>query len=331
VVGQGRCAAPDPIEDLPDPITGLATSRAISDVRRMRELLERLCGRVTRATDGMQPETVVPRLGLGVARQPSAPVMAVYEPIVCLVLQGAKEVLIGDQALRYDASSCFVASVDLPVTGTIVEASQSRPYVVTSLALDRDTLASLLVDLAPDPIGAPSAGFAVERVTPELLEAWDRLLELLDTPGDVPFLAAAREREVLYRLLQGAHGPMLRQVAREDSRLSQVRRAMEWIRRNYDRKLLTAELAAVAGMSVPSFHRHFRAATAMSPLQYQKSLRLQAARRMLATSKEAARAGYAVGYESASQFSREYTRAFGTPPTRDAGRVSVVQVGANPL
>jgi AraC-like DNA-binding protein len=254
--------------------------------------------------------------------------MAVYEPIICLVLQGAKEVLIGDQRLLYDASSCFVASLDLPVTGTVVEASRSRPYVVTSLALDRDTLASLLVDLPPDPIGPPSAGFGVGRVTPELLEAWNRLLALLETPGDVPFLAAAREREVLYRLLQGEHGPMLRQVAREDSRLSQVRRAMELIRRNYDRKLPTEELAAVAGMSIPSFHRHFRAATAMSPLQYQKTLRLQAARRMLATSTEAARAGYAVGYESASQFSREYTRAFGTPPMRDSARLGAAQENA---
>jgi AraC-like DNA-binding protein len=329
VVGQGRCAAPDSIEDLPDPITGLAHGRAISDVRHMRELLERMCGRVTRATEGMQLETVVPRLGLGVARQPSAPVMAVYEPMVCLVLQGAKEVVIGDRALRYDASSCFVASLDLPVTGTIIEAGPGRPYVVTSLALHRDTLASLLVDLPPDPIAAPSPGFGVGRVTPELLEAWDRLLALLDTPGDVPFLAAAREREVLYRLLQGEHGPMLRQVAREDSRLSQVRRALEWIRRNYDRKLPTEELAAVAGMSVPSFHRHFRAATAMSPLQYQKTLRLQAARRILATSTEAARAGYAVGYESASQFSREYSRVFGAPPVRDAARLAAVQ--ENPL
>jgi transcriptional regulator GlxA family with amidase domain len=209
-----------------------------------------------------------------------------------------------------------------------VEASRSRPYVVTSLALDRNTLASLLVDLPPDPIGPPSAGFGVGRVTPELLEAWNRLLALLETPGDVPFLAAAREREVLYRLLQGEHGPMLRQVAREDSRLSQVRRAMELIRRNYDRKLPTEELAAVAGMSIPSFHRHFRAATAMSPLQYQKTLRLQAARRMLATSTEAARAGYAVGYESASQFSREYTRAFGTPPMRDSARLGAAQENA---
>jgi AraC-like DNA-binding protein len=266
----------------------------------------------------MQQETVVPRLGLGVARQTSAPVETVYEPVICLVLQGAKEVLIGDQRLRYDASSCFVASLDLPVTGTVVEASPSRPYVVTSLALDRETLASLLADLPPDPIGPPLAGFGVGRVTPDLLEAWDRLLALLEAPADVPFLAAARERELLYRLLQGEHGPMLRQAAREESRMSQVRRAMEFIRRNYDRKLPTEELAAVAGMSVPSFHRHFRAATAMSPLQYQKTLRLQTARRMLATSTEAARAGYAVGYESASQFSREYTRAFGNPPVRDA-------------
>lgn len=158
-------------------------------------------------------------------------------------------------------------------------------------------------------------------VTVELLEAWDHLLALLDNPADIPFLAAAREREVLYRLLQGAHGPILRQVGREDSQLSRVRRAIAWIRRNFDQPLRTEALAGVAGMSVSSFHRHFKAATAMSPLQYQKTLRLQAARRLLTTNTDAARAAYAVGYESASQFSREYARLFGAPPGRDAERL----------
>lgn len=291
----------------------------------MQDLLDAMCARVLRHTDGMRLETTVPRVGIGVSARAGAPVQTVYEPMACLVLQGAKQVLIGDRVLRYDASNCFVASLELPSTGCVIEAAGDAPYVVTSLLLDRALLAELLADLPATAPAPPMPAFGVAPVTPALLEAWGRLLELLDAPGEVPVLAALREREVLYRLLQGAHGPMLRQVAREDSRMSQVRRAIEWIRRHFDRPIRTETLAGIAAMSVPTFHRHFRAATAMSPLQYQKALRLQAARRLLATSGEAGRAAYAVGYESASQFSRDYARAFGTPPARDAERLRGVE------
>lgn len=277
--------------------------------------------RVQRHTDGMRPTTPVPRVGLGVARRQSTPVMALYQPMVCLVLQGAKQVIIGDRVLRYDPASCFVASLELPAASCVIEAAEDQPYVVASLALDQDALTALLAELPPAPAADLAMGFGVAPVTSELLEAWEGLLALLDAPADIPFLAAAREREVLYRLLQGAHGPMLRQVAREDSRLSQVRRAMAWIRDHYSETLRTETLATIAGMSVPSFHRHFKSATAMSPLQYQKTLRLQAARRLLTTNADAGRAAHAVGYESASQFSREYARLFGAPPSRDAERM----------
>ncbi len=286
-----------------------------------RDLLERMCRRIARHTDGMRQETPVPRVGIGIARQHSTPVTTLYEPMICVVLQGAKQVLIGDRVLHYGTGSCFVASLELPATGCVIEATRDEPYVVASLALDREALTDLLAELPPAPPTEPAPGFAVEPVTTGLLEAWDHLLALLDTPEDVPFLAPSREREVLYRLLQGGHGPMLRQIGREDSRLSQVRRAIGWIRRHFDQTLRTETLAAIAGMSVPSFHRHFKAATAMSPLQYQKTLRLQAARRLLTTSTDAARTAYAVGYESASQFSREYARLFGAPPARDAERL----------
>jgi AraC-like DNA-binding protein len=284
----------------------------------MQDLLDRMCRRVQRHTNGIRLETPVPHVGLGVLREQSMPAVTVYEPMICLVLQGAKQVLVGDRLLRYDAASCFAASIELPATGCVIEAETNKPFVVASLALDCGALATLLADLAPVPATEPASGFGVAPVTRELLEAWDNLLALLDMPDDIPFLAASREREVLYRLLQSAHGPMLRQVGREDSRLSQVRRAIDWIRRHFDQTLRTEMLAEVAGMSVPSFHRHFKAATAMSPLQYQKTLRLQAARRLLATNADAARTAYAVGYESASQFSREYSRLFGVPPARDA-------------
>lgn len=287
----------------------------------MKDLLSQICARVMRHADGMLLETPLPRVGLGVARQHIAPVMTFYEPMVCVALQGAKEVLIGDRVMRYGAGSCFVASLDLPATGWVFDATNSKPYVVVSLALDRTILADVLADLPPAPAALPAAGFGVAPATDALLNAWDRLLDLLDMPADIPFLAASREREVLYRLLQGEHGPMLRQIAREDSRLSRVRRAIGWIREHFSETLRTETLADIAGMSVPSFHRHFKAATAMSPLQYQKALRLQAARRLLMTNSDAARTAYAVGYESASQFSREYARSFGLPPGRDAERL----------
>jgi transcriptional regulator GlxA family with amidase domain len=158
-------------------------------------------------------------------------------------------------------------------------------------------------------------------VTPQLLDPWLRFLSLLDAPQDIPVIAPLLEREILYRLLQGPHGGVLRQIARADSRLCQVRNALAWIRTHYDQALRIGDLARMAGMSAASFHRHFKAATAMSPLQYQKSLRLQHARRLLIANEDAARAGYAVGYESASQFSREYARLFGAPPARDAVRL----------
>lgn len=264
--------------------------------------------------------TPIPRLAIhmGQARTTLAP--ALYEPMLCLVLQGAKTVTIGDRLLRYDPASYFVATVDLPVSGCIVEASAERPYLSLSLMLDRDCLTGLIADL-PDPGDAPAPGFAVSAVTPQLLDPWLRLVALLDAPRDVPVLAPMLEREILYRVLQGPQGGVVRQAAIADSRLSRVRRAIGWIRANFDRPLRVEMLAGLAGMSPASFHRHFKTATAMSPLQYQKSMRLQEARRLLIANAEASRAGYAVGYESASQFSREYARMFGAPPARDAERL----------
>ncbi|WP_236711395.1 AraC family transcriptional regulator [Novosphingobium barchaimii] len=324
MAGARLIPVPDRINALPDPISPLETRAARCDLAAMQELLERMAARVRRHTDGLRLKTPVPRLGLGVSSQSSTPVSTVYEPMICLVLQGAKQVMIGNRVLRYDAASCFVTSLELPATGCVMEASEAQPYVVTSLALDRAVLSDLLAQLPSAPPTPPAAGFGVAPVTRELLDAWDQLLALLDTPADIPILGPAREREVLYRLLQGNHGPMLRQVGREDSRLSRIRRAIERIRRQFDQPLPIGDLAGIAGMSVPSFHRHFKAITGMSPLQYQKTLRLQAARRLLATSHDAARTAFAVGYESASQFSREYARQFGAPPSRDAARMSGV-------
>ncbi|MBE7209716.1 MAG: AraC family transcriptional regulator [Gluconacetobacter diazotrophicus] len=291
----------------------------------MRDLLDRMRDRVLRHTDGMRPHTPVPRLGIGTTNEPATLDTVLYEPAICLVPQGRKRVRIGDRDVIYDPTAYFAAALDLSGRECSIQILDGNPFVASSLLPDRASLAALLADLPPqepsDHDAGHGAGFGTAPVTPGLIEAWDALLSLLDTPADIPFLAAAREREVLYRLLRGPHGPMLRHAVRADRRLFRIRRVIDWIGRHFDQKLCGRTLAGIAGMSVPSLHRHFRAATAMSPLQYQKTLRLHAARRLLVSSAEAARAAYAVGYESPSQFSRDYNRLFGLPPSRDAARL----------
>jgi len=288
-----------------------------SDIGHMHERLATLRALALRRADRDCP---LPRVAIHVARETTKPNPGVYQPMLCVVLQGAKQVMIGNQVLRYDPASYFVGSIELPVSGCVIEASPAEPYIALSLALDMECLTSLLAEVPDQPV-ADTAGFAVSAVTAPLLDAWARLIGLLDTPADIPVLAPLLEREILYRLLQGPQGGLIRQAARADSRLAQVRQAIGWIRAHYDRPIRIEALAELAGMSMASFHRHFRAATAMSPLQYQKSLRLQEARRLLIAKADASRAGYAVGYESASQFSREYARMFGAPPARDAVRL----------
>jgi AraC-like DNA-binding protein len=288
----------------------------------MQEQLSQLCNLAGRHAGGRRTQTAIPRVVINLAREITRPLPGLFEPMLCLVLQGAKEVMIGERRLRYDPASYFIASLELPASGRVVEASPAEPYIAVSLALDREGLAALLPEV-PAPVLAEGqvTGFGVSPVTPQLLDPWVRFLNLLDAPQDIPVLAPLIEREILYRLLQGPHGGVLRQIARADSRLCQVRNAIAWIRTHYDQPLRIGALARMAGMSAAAFHRHFKAATAMSPLQYQKSLRLQQARMLLIANADASRAGYAVGYESASQFSREYARLFGAPPARDAVRL----------
>ena len=203
-----------------------------------------------------------------------------------------------------------------------VEASPELHYIAVALALDTATIAALLLDLPPGANSDLSAGFAISPLTDDLLDPLLRLVRLLDTPAEIGVLAPMIEREILYRILQGPQGGMLRQIGRSDSRLSQIRRSVDWIRSHYAEPFHVGRLAELAGMSPSSFHRHFRAVTAMSPLQYQKQIRLQEARRrLLARPDGAARVAFAVGYESASQFSREYSRLFGLPPSQDAARL----------
>jgi AraC-like DNA-binding protein len=281
----------------------------------LRELIE-IANRHAR---GRRTRTAIP--GVSISRSeaatPSEP--GLCEPSALFVLQGAKSMLIGDRALRYDPASYFIYAVDTPAAGQLLEASAARPYLAIGFALDVAAIAALLVDHEPA-VGGDS--FTTCPVTDDLLDAWRRMMRLLDRPVEIPVLAAMLEREILFRLLQGPQGAKLRQLARADSRLSQVRRAIAWIRAHYRQPIRVGRLAERAHMSNAAFHRHFKAATAMSPIQYQKQIRLLQARQMLiAEPGNAARVAFAVGYESASQFSREYARQFGAPPARDAARL----------
>jgi len=205
----------------------------------------------------------------------------------------------------------------VPASGCVIKGSAAEPYVAFSLPLDPDALAGLVAEEAGGGDGEVS-GFGVGAVTPEIVDPCARLLALLDAPGDVPTLAPMIGREILYRLLQGAQGGLMRQVACRGSRLARVRAAIGWLRGQYDQPVRMETLAGMAGLSLASFHRHFRAATAMIPLRYQKALRLQEARRLLLAEPDAARAAHAVG---ASQISREYACLIGLPLARDAERL----------
>ena len=289
----------------------------------MHDTLTELRGIVSRHTPGRYQPSVLPRVALYKDGAAPQPVSGVYQPMMALILSGAKEIAIGDRRLRYDPASYFIATVELPASGCVKLDQPNEQYLAVSLDLDSDRLASVLSEAdVPSPTAEPA--FAVNPVTSELLDAWLRLLRLLDAPQDIAVLAPLCEREILYRLLQGPQGAIVRQIARADSRLSQVRRAIALIRNQFDRPLRVEALAEEANMSPASLHRHFRTATAMSPLQYQKSLRLQEARRLILAGRDVAAAGFAVGYESASQFSREYARLFGSPPSRDAKSTKVV-------
>ena len=262
-------------------------------------------------------ELALPRVGFGVLHRHSAPTTSMCGAGVCLVLQGAKRMLVGSKVVRYRRGQCFASLIELPASKCTFEIADGKPYVATYMTFEPEVFADVVGELTRTSVKA----FSVARASDEVVEAWSRYLALLDHPSDAPTLAPLRERELIYRLLQSPHGPMLRQIVQTSSRLGQIRRTITWLRTHYAEQVSAKKLARLAGMSVPSLHRHFRAATAMSPLQYQKRIRLQAARRLLANDSDAASAAYAVGYESASQFSREYARLFGRPPRQDAAHL----------
>ena len=278
----------------------------------LRSLIARHAG------DG-QTSTGIARFSLTRREAVTGPVARLIVPRMCLVVQGAKVMTVGGKAMEYGSGQYLLASVDVPAIDRVSRASRSEPYLGLLFDLDPAILAALLLDLPVLPHQGVASGLDIGVAEPELLDAFLRLVRLLDRPQDIALIAPLIEREILLRLLQGPHGTTLRQMAELDSRLSQIRRATAWIRENYARSFRVEELAARLGMSATSLHRHFKASTQMTPIQYQKQYRLyQARQRLLAAPGNAAGVAFAVGYESASQFSREYARLFGTPPARDA-------------
>lgn len=286
----------------------------------MHDLLDLVRGQVRE--DGREdgPAEPLPGLWLYHSETTTPPAQVMYEPLLCMVLQGAKRTELNGQSLIYRQGQYLVVSADLPVSGAVIEA----PYTAIGLRLDPARVAGLLAEtgaFAGDTVAALH-GLAVSGLDDDLLDPVVRLLRLADRPQDAAVLRPMIERELIWRLLAGEHAEMVRQIGSPDSRLAQINRALAWLRENYARPMRIAPLARMAGMSETSFHRHFKAVTAMSPLRYQKHIRLQEARALLlAQASDVAGAGFAVGYDSPSQFSREYARLYGAPPGRDAARL----------
>jgi AraC-like DNA-binding protein len=302
----------------------------IALVRRLRfndvmPALAELQALIARHARAGESEPVLPGLRVLISTVPTESVHHVSEPGFAIIAQGAKQTLVGDRLFEYGDGDYVVTSVDLPICGRVVRASAAKPYLACRLTLQPAAIASLLLETAAAGDDAAPCGFGVRRAPAELLEPTVRLLRLLDKPRDVPVLHPLIEREILWRLLAGEQGGRVRQIGLADSRLAQVSHAIRWIRQHYAQAVSVEQLAALATMSVSSFHRHFRAVTAMTPIQYQKQIRLQEARtRLLAEADDVAAVGFAVGYDSPSQFSREYSRQFGAPPGRDAARLRTV-------
>ncbi len=253
--------------------------------------------------------------------RPTGPMAVTYEPSLALVVQGRKQIELGDATIVYDPSKFLLTSLDLPVMSRVTEASPRKPYACLALRLEMAEVRELVARMEPVAGGEAPRGPAMITgpVTPELLDALLRLVALLDAPADLPVLSGLVRREITYRILRSPAGARLRELAAYGGESQRVGRALECIRRNYREPLRIAELAAMANMGVSTFHRHFRALTNMSPLQYQKRLRLQAARdRILMEGLDVASAAFDSGYESVSHFTRDYSRLFGRPPGRDA-------------
>jgi AraC-like DNA-binding protein len=287
------------------------------------EVLRDMAALIERHTpgDGIFP-SAIQRLVLIRSSRLTMPMPVLYEPALCLVAQGRKQAVLANRTFIYDPARYLIVSVELPVVGHVVTASPDEPYLCLSLNFDPVVLGDLVMQVPAPEMPAPALGLTLCDASEALMDAAVRLLRLLDDPAGAPVLAPLVEREILYRLLSGPYGGTLRQIAASSGRVALVSRAIAWIKHHFAEPFRIEALASAVGMSASSLHEHFKAVTAMSPLQYQKQLRLQEARRLMLTGPvDAATAAFRVGYESPSQFSREYRRLFGEPPARDIGRL----------
>lgn len=295
---------PDPVVELPN-------------LDRQQAELAALVTRLT-PHEGLY-QSAIPSLTVIRSDSPTMPTPSVYEPSLCIVVQGRKRALLGDDVYYYDALNYLTVSVTLPAIGHVLEATPERPYLCLRLELDARMIGELLLQVGRSAV-PPSTdrGLYVARTSPQLLDAVVRLTRLLEQSRDAAILAPLVLREVHYRVLTGELGHRLRELCVVDSQVNRVARAIELLRKRFTESLRIEDLAAAAHMSESSLHHRFKAVTAMSPMQFQKQLRLHEARRLMLTEGlEAAAAAHRVGYESPSQFSREYRRLFGAPPRRE--------------
>lgn len=288
-------------------------------MRTLTDLAERV------ATLCARPALPAQLPGLRVSRidAPTQPTGTVTRPLLAIVAQGAKRTVLADRVYEYRAGQYLISTLDLPVTGQVTEASRACPFLGVGLPLDESIIAELILETDPaKPGDDPDTGIVTGDADAELVDAVVRLLRLIDSPREFAVLGPGVEREIHWRLLNGSAAAVVRKLAVSDSRASVVRRAATWITDHYDRTIRIADVADHVGVSEATLNRHFRAITAMSPLQYQKQIRLSRARaRLLAAPDDIAGVGHAVGYDSPSQFNREYRRMFGVPPGQDAVRL----------
>lgn len=272
---------------------------------------------------GTQPtETPLPGVMIIKGDVPQHQLAAIYEPMIGFTVQGRKTISLGDRTIDAKGPAYYVIPTDVPATGQAHQARNGAPYLSLGLRLRRESLQKLLKDIS---FTTKNEGENTETSSPatmEFVEAWVRMLRLLKTPQDIPALAPAFEREILYRVLSGPQGSRLRQFRFEDEAGPKIHRAIQWIKENYTKSIDVRPMAAKSGMAVTTFHRQFKGITGLSPIQFQKKLRLLEARKLMVFKDiSAAEAAFAVGYESPSQFTREYSRLFGDSPARDASKL----------
>ncbi|EGR2711942.1 AraC family transcriptional regulator [Vibrio parahaemolyticus] len=288
-------------------------SRAFA-TQKLAKLIDRWTG------DANQYDTPISGVRFSRWTTPTPPTSYTHNPSICLIAQGRKRILLGEESFIYDANHFLISSVDLPIIANIIEASEEQPYLGLIMELDLTEISQLIVDseLAFTQSKEAQKGIAVGELSESLLDAFVRLAELLDEGQNIKILAPIIKREIFYRLLMSEQGTRLHQIVTEGSHSHQIAKAIDWLKNNFVKPLSVGDLASYTGMSKSSFYTHFRSMTSMTPLQFQKKLRLSEARRLMLTENlDAMAATFKVGYESPSQFSREYSRLFGAPPSKD--------------